>query len=471
MGGMDWRRPEQSGSKRVLQSHTEQAPPPPVPALGGSSSERSKSSQGSRTDELRDEAERLVVPTPFPRRVCATHLVPWFGRTHCLSSTHVILQRSHCAITFATSRLDTKPRGYPGCWPASAQPTRWQDWQLLAARACDERALEMHLSELSSASRALLSQAWPFTARAINVPATHHEVTIPMAAPRCPVPNPPASASVRAPAACATPMRLPRATVITAQQAPPPGCCRCLSSTLSRVQVARLVRPVADMNLDVTVADEQHIEIVTNGLPLRHGSQSQLDLCRNHVPWHGEARPFPALTPCQAARRTSVTTLTLNSGMPGVPPYRSWHQDWRQVQNRGSPVPTPPAAAVPQQLRPAADHRMGRAVACTPRSRPKDPQSERSPPLLELPSAATFGDSPEAELHDPHESLEAAWHLAIRVACQRRPVLAEAGNVDDERHGLARVTPAARSLEAGGGDTGPRPVVVQGSNEVHLTGA
>ncbi|CAE7905307.1 unnamed protein product [Symbiodinium sp. KB8] len=60
---MDWRRPEQSGSKRVLHSHTEQAPPPPVPALGGSSSERSKSSRGSRTDELRDEAERLVVPT------------------------------------------------------------------------------------------------------------------------------------------------------------------------------------------------------------------------------------------------------------------------------------------------------------------------------------------------------------------------------------------------------------------------
>ena len=80
LGGMDRRRPEQSGSKRVLHSHTEQAPPPPVPALGGSSSERSKSSRGSRTDELRDEAERLVVPTPFPRRVCATHLVPWFGR-------------------------------------------------------------------------------------------------------------------------------------------------------------------------------------------------------------------------------------------------------------------------------------------------------------------------------------------------------------------------------------------------------
>ena len=62
-GGMDWRRPEQSGSKRVLHSHTEQAPPPPVPALGGSSSEGSRSTQGSRTDELCDEAERLVVPS------------------------------------------------------------------------------------------------------------------------------------------------------------------------------------------------------------------------------------------------------------------------------------------------------------------------------------------------------------------------------------------------------------------------
>ena len=62
-GGVDWRRPEQSGSKRVLHSHTEQAPPSPVPALGGSSSERSRSTQGSRTDELCDKAERLVVPS------------------------------------------------------------------------------------------------------------------------------------------------------------------------------------------------------------------------------------------------------------------------------------------------------------------------------------------------------------------------------------------------------------------------
>ena len=56
-GGMDWRRPEQSGSKHILHSHTEQAPP------RGSSAERSRSTQGSRTNELWDEAERLVVPT------------------------------------------------------------------------------------------------------------------------------------------------------------------------------------------------------------------------------------------------------------------------------------------------------------------------------------------------------------------------------------------------------------------------
>ena len=49
-GGVDWRRPEQSGSKRVLHSHTEQAPPPPVPALGGTSQ--------NQTDELSGKSKR-----------------------------------------------------------------------------------------------------------------------------------------------------------------------------------------------------------------------------------------------------------------------------------------------------------------------------------------------------------------------------------------------------------------------------
>ena len=63
MGAWTGGVPSKVAAKRVLHSHTEQAPPPPVPALGGSSSERNRSTQGSRTDELCDEAERLVVPT------------------------------------------------------------------------------------------------------------------------------------------------------------------------------------------------------------------------------------------------------------------------------------------------------------------------------------------------------------------------------------------------------------------------
>ena len=68
-----------------------------------------------------------------------------------------------------------RPGEDSGPWP-------FKGWQRLAARACDERAFETHLSELSPASRALLlSQAGPFAARAINVPPTHPDVTIPSA--------------------------------------------------------------------------------------------------------------------------------------------------------------------------------------------------------------------------------------------------------------------------------------------------
>jgi len=48
-GCMDWRRPEQSGSKRVLHSHTQQAPPPPVPdgwQLLGAGQERARLASG-----------------------------------------------------------------------------------------------------------------------------------------------------------------------------------------------------------------------------------------------------------------------------------------------------------------------------------------------------------------------------------------------------------------------------------------
>ena len=53
-------------------------------------------------------------------------------------------------------------------------------WQRTAAHACDERALETHLADLSLASRALLlSQAGPHSARAFTVLPTTEDVTIP----------------------------------------------------------------------------------------------------------------------------------------------------------------------------------------------------------------------------------------------------------------------------------------------------
>ena len=53
-------------------------------------------------------------------------------------------------------------------------------WQRRAARACDERALETHLPELTTASRALLlSQAGPHAARVFTVLLTWDEFTVP----------------------------------------------------------------------------------------------------------------------------------------------------------------------------------------------------------------------------------------------------------------------------------------------------
>ena len=65
-----------------------------------------------------------------------------------------------------------RPDEDSGPWPS-------QGWQ---RRACDERAFETHLSELSPASvRCCSRKQGPFAARAVNVPPTHHEVAIPSA--------------------------------------------------------------------------------------------------------------------------------------------------------------------------------------------------------------------------------------------------------------------------------------------------
>ena len=55
-------------------------------------------------------------------------------------------------------------------------------WQQIATKAGDERALEMHLSQLDAGSRALLlSQAGPHAARILTVFPTSPELTVPSA--------------------------------------------------------------------------------------------------------------------------------------------------------------------------------------------------------------------------------------------------------------------------------------------------
>ena len=116
-------------------------------------------------------------------------------------------------------------------------------------------------------------------------------------------------------------------------------------------RVARNVR-LADMNLDVPVADERRIEVVANGLPLWNGPQ----LARR-----GEAHPR-----CQAAAQpmlpgASVTALTVprTRPRPAMPPSRPRHRDWhnwRQVQESSScacwrgiaPPPSPRTCDLPR---------------------------------------------------------------------------------------------------------------------------
>ena len=70
-------------------------------------------------------------------------------------------------------------------------------------------------------------------------------------------------------------------------------------------RVARNVR-LADMHIDVPVSDERRVEVVANGLSLRHGSQQAVDATIvGPVTWAGgrttEARNVPKLLPRRAA--------------------------------------------------------------------------------------------------------------------------------------------------------------------------
>ncbi|OLP88685.1 hypothetical protein AK812_SmicGene29924 [Symbiodinium microadriaticum] len=133
-------------------------------------------------------------------------------------------------------------------------------WQRTAAHSCDERALEMQLSALTPASRALLlSQAGPHSARALTVPPTSEDVSIPR----------PLDEYGDHRAACAT-------SGILASRAVP------IERAIARVcqeAGARFGRNVAlaAMNLDVPIHDGRRIKFLYNGLPLWHGAQLAVD--------------------------------------------------------------------------------------------------------------------------------------------------------------------------------------------------
>ena len=124
-------------------------------------------------------------------------------------------------------------------------PWPLKGWQRSAARACDERAYETHLSHLTSASCALLlSQAGPFASRALNPPAP----------PAIMSPSPVRSSGSCCCGACDCPSPSHRAdaaatgystlSVTIARPVPPLAFCplaRCLSSTPSRVFAVKLV--------------------------------------------------------------------------------------------------------------------------------------------------------------------------------------------------------------------------------------
>ena len=172
-------------------------------------------------------------------------------------------------------------------------------WQRLAAAAGDERALELHLSHLDAASRALLlSQAGPHAARALTSPQFR---VILLRRLRLALPVAPRACACRGRldplgghrAACAN------AGVLASRALP-------LERAVARVcqetgaGVARNVR-LADMNIDVPVSGDRRIEVVANGLPLGHGSQQAIDATiGSPVTRAGEAQPGADARPGQA---------------------------------------------------------------------------------------------------------------------------------------------------------------------------
>ena len=294
-------------------------------------------------------------------------------------------------------------------------PWPFRGWQRSAARACDERTYETHLSHLTSASRALLlSQAGPFASRALNLLPTRDDVAIPSAQfrvlllrrLRLPLPLAPRRCSCHGVldslgdhrTACAT------SGVLSTRALP-------LEHAVARVcreagaRVARHVR-LADMNLDVPVSDERRIEVVANGLPLWHGSQLALDATIvSPLTRRGEAHPRADVQPgcavAAAARRKRFQTYPeLESArrcrlvVVGIEVGGRFGAEAVQFLRL---LARHRVASVPAHMQPAA---VSSWVARWSGMLAVAAQRAYAATLLELPPAAELGEGPMPDLHE-----------------------------------------------------------------------
>ena len=288
-------------------------------------------------------------------------------------------------------------------------------WQRSAARACDKRAYETHLSDLTPASRALLlSQAGPFASRALNLMPTRDDIAIPSAQfrvlllrpLRLPLPLAPRRCRCHGAldplgdhrTACAT-------SGVLATRALP------LEHAVARVcreagaRVARHVK-LADMNLDVPVADERRIEVVANGLPLWHGSQLALDATIvSPLTRRGEAHPHADVQPgcavAAAARRKRCQTYPelgrarrCRLVVVGIETGGRFGTEAVQLLRL---LARHRADSVPAHLRPAA---ITSWVARWSGLLAVAAQRAYAATLLELPPAAELGEGPMPDLHE-----------------------------------------------------------------------
>ena len=180
-------------------------------------------------------------------------------------------------------------------------------------------------------------------------------------------------------------------------------------------RVARHVR-LADMNLDVPVADERRIEVVANGLPLWHGSQLAVDATIvSPLTRQGEAHPHADVQPGRAvtnaarrkrhhtypelgqARRCRLVVVGIEVGGR----FGSEAVQLLRLLARHR------AAAVPRLLRPSA---ITAWVARWSGLLAVAAQRALAASLLELPPTAELGEGPEPELHEV--LADARWDVA-----------------------------------------------------------